>query len=180
MALIDHEILNSEAWRPIEGFEGVYAVSVYGEVYSFRLGRRLKAYLNKDGYPRVTLVRPGDGTLVERKVHPRVHRLVAMAFKGDKRNALHCEVAHLDGNRTNACIDNLKWVSKIENHSHRFAHGTNCAGEKHPSAKLTDEAVRIIRKASGPAFRKELAARFGVSEHAINDVRSRRRWAHVK
>lgn len=174
---MDDDILASEAWKPIKGFEGRYAVSIYGEVYSFRRSRRLKAYLDRDGYPRVTLLRDGAGTLVERKLHPRVHRLVAEAFHADKRNALHHEVAHLDGVRTNADADNLKWVSHVENHSHRRQHGTNQAGEKHPRARLTAANVIAIRHASIPY--DHLAKRYGVSRHTISDIKRGRRWASI-
>jgi len=174
---LDDQILASKAWRPISGLEGAYAVSAYGEVYSFRRHRRLRPYYDKDGYPRVTLLKPGGGTLVERKIHPRVHRLVAEAFHADRRNILHCEVAHLDGDRTNACADNLKWVSRVENQSHKKAHGTHQAGEKHPQAKLTEANVVAIRHASVPYAL--LAERYGVSYHTISDIKRGVRWTHV-
>ncbi len=50
-------------------------------------------------------------------------------------------------------------------------------GERHPHAKLTEEAVRSIRSSSdGPAA---LAARHGVSRELVKAVRARRIWRHV-
>lgn len=60
------------------------------------------------------------------------------------------------------------------------------AGSDHPSAKLSVESVREIRAAVlprnrwSPSLRRQLAAKFGVSESAIKQVRSRRSWACVQ
>jgi hypothetical protein len=86
-------------------------------------------------------------------------------------------VAHLDGNRANPRADNLKWVSKVENRSHRKLHGTECDGEHHPIAKLREQDVIEIRQST--LTYKELAAKFGVSRHAIESVKRRRNWKHV-
>jgi hypothetical protein len=163
----------SKDWRPVVGYEGIYEISSDGQVRShyFEPPKILATFLDKDGYPRLHLNRNG-----KRRGH-RLHRLVCEAFHGPS-NPLHNEAAHLDGNRANAKADNLKWVSKLENHSHKRHHGTHQAGEACPSAKLTEEAVRAIRASRAPY--KNLAAQFGVTTHAIEDVKRGRNWRHVR
>lgn len=166
---MDDEIRSSGAWRPIAGFEEYYAVSVYGEVYSFRLGRRMKACPDRDGYPRVIL-RVG-GKHYTRKVH----RLVAEAFHGDKKNALHRHVDHIDGNRANADATNLRWVSPGENHHFRRLSGR---ASKRRESPLTEEQVRAIRttpKRYGVVT--AMAKQFGVPRQAIYDVLRGRTWS---
>ena len=164
----------AEEWRPIPWIVDCYEVSNLGRVRSMarRTPRILKPYPDKDGYPVIALwKRP-----IRRQAN--VHRLVAEMFLADKKNALHCEVAHLDGDRKNCRADNLKWVSKVENQSHKLAHGTHLAGERHPQAKLTEKDVLAIR-ASGDSLRK-LASAFGVSTYTIDDIKRNRRWRHVR
>jgi len=50
-------------------------------------------------------------------------------------------------------------------------------GERHGNAKVTEEAVRFIRKSDLP--RKTLARMHGVSERSIYNILSRKDWAHV-
>lgn len=50
-------------------------------------------------------------------------------------------------------------------------------GEKHGNAKLTDEAVRFIRKSNLP--QKKLAEMFGVSKYPIYRIKSGKGWTHV-
>jgi hypothetical protein len=166
-------MIPAERWLPVTGFEGFYEVSNLARVRSFHFGRvgLKKGRANPDGYP--VFVFYGGG---RRKTIP-LHRLVALTFLPDGKNILHNEVGHLDGNRANAAASNLKWVSKIENHFHRRAHGTHPAGEQHPRAKLTDEQVRVIRQRR--ASSAELAAIYGVSQSSIFGIWQRRRWAHV-
>jgi hypothetical protein len=158
---------------PIAGYEGLYEVSDLGCVRSLRHAPAmlLSPWADGDGYLRIGL---WDG---ERQKKHALHRLVAIAFHGEKRNALHCEAAHLDGNPANARADNLKWVSKVENRSHRKLHGTHNAGAGAWNAKLTDAAVRHIR--SVREGRSSLAAQYGVTPWAIDDVRRGRNWKHV-
>ncbi len=159
-----------EEWRAVIGYEGLYEVSSLGRVRSRHAvpSRVLSPTTDKDGYPTINLYAPdGRSTF-------NVHRLVATAFHGDKRNVQDCEVAHLDGTRTNCRADNLAWVSKRENHSHKRLHGTHQAGEKHPSARLTEEAAAEIRASSGP--RAAMAAKYGISKDTVTGIRRGRSW----
>jgi hypothetical protein len=53
-------------------------------------------------------------------------------------------------------------------------------GERHPNAKLTEQAVQAIRSASAAgATRAELARRFAVSEPLIFAIAKRRVWRHL-
>lgn len=50
-------------------------------------------------------------------------------------------------------------------------------GEKRSTSKLTDDAVREIRRSSLPV--KQLARKFGVHHSIVQKVIKRQRWAHV-
>ena len=66
----------------------------------------------------------------------------------------------------------------------RNEYGKVCGSSKH-SAKLTEDAVRMIRECKPGTIGihvltlKAAAKKFGVSEAAISDVRRRRTWGHV-
>lgn len=165
-----------EEWRAIVGYEGLYELSGLGHVRSFYFDppRPLKHGTDETGYPTIMLSKDG-----KRKPFT-VHRLVALTFHADKRNALHCEVAHLDGDMTNPSADNLKWVSKVENESHKLTHGTSQRGEGNGFSRLTENNVREIRALVGTMSRAQIAAKFGVVPDTITDVSRRRTWAHVE
>lgn len=50
-------------------------------------------------------------------------------------------------------------------------------GERNPSAKLTEEAVREIRAAAG--YHGEIGSRFGVSASTVQSIKVGRIWKHV-
>ncbi len=50
-------------------------------------------------------------------------------------------------------------------------------GEAHPLAKLTDEAVRVIRKSK--EGQRALAEKYGVSQPTISNIKHKRAWSHV-
>jgi NUMOD4 motif/HNH endonuclease len=152
----------TEAWQPVSGYEGLYAISDLGRVRSTRNGKVLSPVLDGYGYQTVRLYRAGKDTRVF------IHRLVAAAFCGAS-SVLHWQVAHLDGDKTNNRAPNLKWVSAPENAYHKRQHGTHQAGERHPRATLTKAEVEELRRRAAAGARTfELARYFGVS------------WAHAK
>lgn len=177
--------LHTEAWRTIPGFEG-YEVSNLGRVRSFRRhggrGRGLveaarikKTHLGAHGYLCVTLQKP-DGNRCSKYA---VHALVAAAFLGPRPDGM--QVAHADGDRSNARLDNLRYATALENAEDKRRHGTDTPGERNGMHKLTDRAVLEIRqlRAQG-ALQRELAAKFGVSTSAIQFVLNGQHWSHVK
>lgn len=176
----------TEEWRPCPGHEGRYEVSSFGRlrslprVESCANGHRvvsggiLNPMLSKDGYPQVSLRIGGKLRTMQ------VHRLICRAFHGEQPNPLHKEVCHLDGCRTNARADNLKWVSRGENISHKTVHGTNPTGERHPQAKLKTEQVAAIKaRLLARESCAKLAREYGVSAHCIDSIKRGRNWRHV-
>lgn len=179
------DLEQGEEWRAIPGFDG-YEVSDLGRVRSYRRhGGRGRAIVEKarikkthpgaNGYLCVTLQKP-DGNRCSKY---RVHALVAAAFLGPRPEGM--QVAHGDGDRNNARLDNLRYATALENAEDKRRHGTDTPGERNGTHKLTDSAVREIRRlrAQG-ALQRELAAWFGVSRSAIQFVVSGKHWAHVE
>lgn len=167
-------------WRSITGFPA-YEISCDGAVRTYRL-RRHKILLTKpvsmipqkdrNGYLTILL------TSKNRKCHKKVHALVLTAFLGPKPTGYQC--AHLNGNKTDNRIKNLKWVTAKENWSHKRIHGTASIGSKHGRSILTEEnVVSILYSYRKRSSLKSLSSRFGVSVATIKDVVYGRTWKHV-
>ena len=95
-----------------------------------------------------------------------VHRIVCAATHGP--SALHA--AHSCGNGHLGCVNpsHLRWATLSENNHDKIKHGTSSRGTKNPTAKLTDENVREIRRLKGTMTQNALAAKFGVSKQTIS------------
>ena len=116
-------------FRDIPDYEGLYAISDCGQVKSLRTNTVMKVHDNGKGYLKVALV---DKEGVRKYVY--VHKLVIMAFKGYEDNK---HVDHIDGNRQNNNIDNLRYVTARQNvQKGRF---------KNPASKLIGVAKDGVR-----------------------------------
>ena len=114
------EELNSEVWKDIQGYKGLYKVSNLGRVKSLnrivtykngvkRLykGKILNLLMNKSGYFKVFLCK---GNSVKQRY---VHQLVAQAFIPNPNNLL--EVNHIDEDKSNNRVSNLEWCTREYN-----------------------------------------------------------------
>ena len=97
-----------EIWKPIPNYEGFYEVSNTGKVRSiYRYKCVLKPMISNAGYERVDLFKNKG------RKQFSVHRLVAMAFISNPDSKLF--VNHKDENKLNNSVDNLEWVTHVEN-----------------------------------------------------------------
>ena len=110
-------IIVMEIWKDIEGYEDLYEVSDEGNVRNKITGRILKAGKNNIGYVQVKLCKDGIGKSY------RIHRLVAKAFIPNPDNKP--EVDHIDENKLNNSVDNLRWVNHQENIDHSKSKAVN-------------------------------------------------------
>ena len=154
-----------------------YAVTDTGDLYRIELNgkpiepRKRKPVTTHDGYKRVQLSSGG------KQYQQPVHVLVLEAFCGDAPEGF--ETAHLNGIRDDNRIENLRWTSKKENHSHKALHGTWQTGENHGSSKLNNEAVRQIRALIGKEKKQDIAKRFGVHPSLITLIAKRAIWKQL-
>jgi hypothetical protein len=110
-----------EEWKDIEGHEDIYKISNTGKVWSIHTNSVREIKPSKSGYITVGLWKNN-----KQKVH-RVHRLVAHHFIPNVNNLPM--VDHIDGNRDNNNINNLRWVTQEENQQNQYRGGRYSGGE---------------------------------------------------
>ena len=178
------EDLPGEIWKWFKGYEGIYQGSNKGRARSFFRGkcRLLKPTPSHRGYLGICLYTYDKKTKKQRKKTFRLNRLIAELFVPNPENKP--EVHHKDNDKTNNAADNLEWVTGEENRAYAHKDGRYLKGEKNPTAKLTEDDVRWIRKhykATDPVFGNEaLSKRFKVSEVTITNIVTFRSWKHVQ
>lgn len=176
-----HTPNNTESWRPVVGYEGLYEVSSHGRVKSLarkrNTGRGIRTVRErilraKPGlYPTVTLRHCGDP-----KTH-YVHDLVLRAFIGPPPSGF--EACHGDGDKWNCRLTNLRWDTPSGNHRDRVRHGVSNRGERSGTAKLSRAQVEEIKQRCAQGERQSAVAReFGVSQSLISQIVNERKWGY--
>lgn len=114
-----------EIWKEITDLKG-YSVSNKGRIRKDSTGQ-IMAVRESNGYLRFTVTK-------------HIHRLVAEAFIEKPKNEDKCWIDHIDGDRSNNNVENLRWVTPSENvlafgyqsrieHKKKKVRATNLNGE---------------------------------------------------
>lgn len=122
------DTMENEIWRPVKGFEGLYEVSNYGRVKALYrewiTGKNTRRYKQEHimvhfdlgrGYVATNLTKNGKQKLTY------IHRIVATSFLPIEEGKI--EVNHIDGVKSNNCLNNLEWCTPGENQKHAYRTG---------------------------------------------------------
>lgn len=128
-----------------------YDISDWGMLR--RHGAEMTTPIGKNGYSRKYLKEYSKNILI--------HRMVAKMFIPNPESLPF--VNHKDHNRINNNVSNLEWCTALQNQRHARTSGRfppQQKGEHAPAAKLSLDAVRIIREALKIGFSKRGIARY--------------------
>ncbi|MEL4308695.1 HNH endonuclease [Joostella sp. CR20] len=173
----------NEEWKDVVFDEKIsksekFKISNYGRVIKYKDG--IEHLLDEsfvNGYQVLRLHLKEKGKWTSRYVH----KLVAEHFLDSEGKKY---VIHLDYNKTNNRVENLKWASKREKEIHQFENPTyKNSRPRITYSKLTETKVKLIkRKINDPNRRtrmKMIAKQFGVSEMQLYRIKTGENWSHV-
>jgi hypothetical protein len=111
-----------------------YLIYEDGRVLNQKRKRYLKEQNNRGGYMNVCLYHNG------KQGRRNIHRLIAIHYIPNPENKK--EVDHINRIRTDNRIENLRWVSNLENHQNMSFYKSNKSGHKHVSSFSQDKRWR--------------------------------------
>ena len=133
-----------EEYKIVNDFED-YEVSNYGNVRKVSTGEELRQSVYKE-YLRVDLFKNfGRYDMVQKTID--VHRLVALSFIPNPLNKRI--VDHIDKDKLNNHIENLRWATHSENGMNRSAPKNNSSGQTGVYYNKTSKKWRAELKRNG-------------------------------
>lgn len=96
--------------KDIKNYEGIYAITEDGRVWSYKSNKFLRLGYHHSGYLNVRLFKDNVGKSYS------VHRLVAEAYISNPNKYPY--VNHKDENKTNNSVDNLEWCTAEYNNKY--------------------------------------------------------------
>jgi len=171
-----------EKWKTLIFDENIspdekYEISNYGRINSFKIDTingKLKRIGHINNFQAINVKRNSG-----KQTGRYIHKLVAQNFipNLDKEKTI---VLHLDYNKDNNHVSNLKWATQKEATAHKMKNPNFSPSH----SKLTEMTVRLIKKKLADPNRKTrvkiLAKQFGVSEMQLWRIKTGENWGHVK
>lgn len=105
--------MSEEIWKDIPGYEGLYFASTHGRIKNKK--KVMSSNKNNSGYQMMHL------SLFGKSRAYTVHRLIAITFIPNP--GCKPQIDHIDCDKSNNKVDNLRWVSQGENMRHAAATG---------------------------------------------------------
>lgn len=158
--------------KAIPEFENYFATK-NGRVYSQLSKKYLKLTLGNHGYLTVSLCKEYTQKTAS------VHRLVLETYTEPCPKGMECR--HLNGNRQDNRLKNLKWGTRVENIKDRQGHGKTAKGEKNGAAKLTKRDVKTIRRLhqTGAYTWRKLGKMFCIAHSHVGRIVVGKNWKHI-
>ena len=82
-----------------------YSINIYGDV--FRNNKKITPWLSAKGYKMISL------WVNNKQYNKSIHRLLGITFIPKSANAN--QIDHIDRNKLNNCLSNLRWVDGTQN-----------------------------------------------------------------
>ena len=163
-----------EELRDIPDYEGIYAITTHGRVWSYPrvVEKSTYKYFRKGKWLKASKSRAGKKYTLEIQLYFQcqqksfyVSRLVAQAFILNPDNKP--EVDHLDGNSENNHVSNLKWVNRTENTRHEIATGIVNRSEICKQMQIKNQ--KLVTNETGQVYKSATFASllFGKRKNAV-------------
>jgi len=182
----------NEEWKPVL-FNGIdplerYELSNYGRIKRFDHKRRewkIHKAANVNGYAYFSF-KTTDEVGQNNRITKSLHRLVAELYLGPPQGDAN-NVIHLDFDKWNNQVKNLKWATRKEMFAHsRKSPRTALAIERRKgeitNSKLTETDVMRLKKklkrGKNPLYK--IAKEFGITHTQLNRIRRGENWSHIK
>ncbi|KKL21719.1 hypothetical protein LCGC14_2040350 [marine sediment metagenome] len=145
-----------------------YLVCSDGRVWSQNADRFLIPQKDKDGYLCV-------GLRQENKPRTRkIHQLVLETFAGERRKTQGTR--HLDGNKENNNLSNLRWGTHKENMLDERRIVKNDKGRILRSKLCVADVLEIRKLYPVTCTAKEIATRYGITRTHVYEIKSGKSW----
>lgn len=125
--------------KDIKNYEGLYAITMTGRVWSYKSKKFLKPGVSGNGYILVRLYKDG------KVKNFSVHRLVAETYIPNPNGKP--QVGHIDDNPKNNCWDNLYWTTSLNNNNYG-SRAESRYGAKKIVCLETGQIFRTVREAA--------------------------------
>lgn len=145
--------METEYWKPIEGYEGLYEISSLGRVKNLGKHYKISSYgherimrsnpriaslhYDNTGYLTVALTKNGKCKSYS------IHRLIAKAFIPNN-DPSKTQVNHKNGLKDDNRIENLEWCTPKENTIHAHQHGLCGRNKKAKYVAQLNDKLEII------------------------------------
>lgn len=144
-----------------------YSINKAGQVYSHFYNRFLKNGHDINGYVTIALVYDCG-----KRGPVKVHRLLAMMFIPNPENKE--QVNHINGIKDDNRLENLEWVTQIENGLHAIRTGL------YPQNQIQIDTAHLICKRLEKGIDvRTISNELGIPYGAISSIQLRKSWEHV-
>lgn len=155
----------------IMSYGGGYFVREDGKIIN-KHGKKLSPYDNGSGYLVVGL------NIKRKRTSKSIHRILAECFIPNPDNL--SDVDHIEGDRRNNSLSNLRWLTHGENIRHSYTLCSRSAkGENNSRCKTTEGDVHEICRLLSNGLDSKDIRDLGFNYNRVRAIKGRKNWTHI-
>ena len=134
----------NDTFEYIKGYENLYKINRNGEIWSCWYNKIMTPQLTEDGYMFVSLKKEG------KRSKGFIHRLLALQWIDNPEELP--QIDHIDRNKKNNALDNLRWCSQ---HTNRQNRSDLLANKTEEELEERAKKIREYKKIKAREYRKK-------------------------
>lgn len=165
---------NDEIVKPMKEYNNLYAITSKGRVVNLRTNTLCKSKIDKAGYYIVII------QIDKKRTYFRIHRMLGIYFvngKTDQKN----EIDHINCNKLDNRLENLEWVTHVENTKRAHKNGLCSHGSYKTNSKINEKiAIAIYNDYhKNKLTQRQCWEKYNTTRSVVQKIVLKQRWKHI-
>lgn len=165
---------NDEIVKPMKEYNNLYAITSKGRVVNLKTKTLCKQKIDRSGYYIVNI------QIDKKRTYFRIHRMLGIYFVNGRTSQKN-EIDHINCNKLDNRLENLEWVTHVENTKRAQKNGLCSHGSYKTNSKINEEiAIAIYNDYhKNKLTQRQCWEKYNTTRSVVQKIVLKQRWKYI-